>query len=245
MKEFDASHTLSGGKSELALQVHEILCGLYQCPIPYFHHIDPLSELVSSLLSHRTRNHDSGTAFKALRARFPAWDLVRDAPLAEVQEAISAVTWPEQKAPRLQAILCEITARLGNLSLEFLGSMPVTEARAWLESLPGVGPKTSAAVLLFSTLRIRALPVDSHHYRVAMRLGLISEATSEAKSHKILEDMLPAHWDAQQIYDNHEVMMFHGQRVCFWRNPDCEKCVLLHLCPTGQARVAGKLIEKE
>ncbi|RYD89159.1 MAG: Fe-S cluster assembly protein HesB, partial [Sphingobacteriales bacterium] len=79
---------------EKALLVHERLCQAYQCPIAYFHSFDPLSELVSSLLSHRTRNRDSGTAFKQLRARFPIWEEVEAAPTAEVQEAISAVTWP-------------------------------------------------------------------------------------------------------------------------------------------------------
>ena len=105
--------------NEKALLVHERLCAEYHCPIAYFHELDPLSELVSSLLSHRTRNADSGRAFKALRARFPSWDTVRDAPVADVEQAIAAVTWPEQKAPRIQAILHEITTRRGELSLDF------------------------------------------------------------------------------------------------------------------------------
>jgi HhH-GPD superfamily base excision DNA repair protein len=130
--------------------------------------------LVSSLLSHRTRNADSGKAFKALRAAYPDWAAVRDAPTADIQATISGVTWPEQKAPRIQQILRGITERRGgDLSLDFLADMPVTEARAWLEELSGVGPKTSATVLSFSTLRRPALPVDSHHHRVAQRTGLI------------------------------------------------------------------------
>src|SRR5689334_6779900 len=76
-----------------AWMVHQLLCEEYGCPIPYFHEMDPLSELVSSLLSHRTRNADSGRAFKSLRAQFPTWEEVRDAPTSEVQSAIGAVTW--------------------------------------------------------------------------------------------------------------------------------------------------------
>ena len=147
-----------------ALLVHERLCQAYKCPIPYFHELDPLSELVSSLLSHRTRNADSGRAFKALRARFKDWAAVRDAPTPEVEAMIAAVTWPGQKAPRLQQILRLITERRGELSLDFLGELGVPAARAWLQELPGVGPKTSAAVLLFSRLRQPALPVDSHQH---------------------------------------------------------------------------------
>ena len=140
-----------------ALVVHERLCAAYGCPIAFFHDLDPLSELVSSLLSHRTKNSDSGRAFRQLRARFPDWPAVRDAPTADVEAAIAPVTWPEQKAPRLQAVLRDIAERRGALdahALDFLAELPVPEARAWLESIPGIGPKTSAATLLFSRLRI-------------------------------------------------------------------------------------------
>ncbi|WP_348771434.1 Fe-S cluster assembly protein HesB [Azospirillum sp. SYSU D00513] len=201
----------------------------------YFHDLDPLSELVSSLLSHRTRNAASSKPFKALRRRWPDWAAVRDAPTAEVEEAIAGVTWPEQKAPRLQAILRRITELRGALELDFLTEMTVEEARAWLEGLPGVGPKTSAAVLSFSSLRRAALPVDSHHHRVAARTGLIPGSLPVGPSHRVLAAMLPPDWDAQQVYDNHEVMMLHGQRCCYYQDPACHRCVLLELCPTGQA----------
>ena len=229
--------------AEKALVAHERLCREYGCPIAYFHELDPLSELVSSLLSHRTRNADSGRAFRALRARYPDWAAVRDAPTPEVEAAIAGVTWPEQKAPRIQAILRTIGERVGQLgadALDFLGALPADEARAWLEALPGVGPKTSAAVLSFSRLRGVALPVDSHHHRVAVRLGLIPESVAVGPSHARLAALLPADWDAQTVYDHHEVLMLHGQRVCFWREPACTRCVVLDLCPTGQARLGER-----
>lgn len=227
-------------KTELLLVVHDRLCAVYGCPIAYFYELDPLSELVSSLLSHRTKNADSGRAFRQLREKFSSWEAVRDAATSEVESAISPCTWPEQKAPRLQNILHLISERLNTLSLDCLAEMSVTEARAWLEELPGVGPKTSAAVLCFSSLRRRALPVDSHHHRVAQRLGLIPSSLSVGPAHAVLEAQLPPDWDAQQVYDNHEVLMLHGQRVCFFHNPACARCVLLDLCPTGQERIPQK-----
>lgn len=223
-----------------ALEIHERLCREYGCPIAYFHDHDPLSELVSALLSHRTRNRDSHRAFEALRCAFSSWEAVRDAPTAEVQALIPMVTWPEQKAPRIQAVLRAVTERAGRLDLRFLGDLPVPEARAWLEALPGVGPKTSAAVLSFSDLRGAALPVDSHHHRVAQRLGLIPPRMDVGPSHAALAALLPPEWDAQEVYDDHEVLMIHGQRVCHWRDPACNACVLLDLCPTGQARTEAE-----
>ncbi|NEX61264.1 Fe-S cluster assembly protein HesB [Noviherbaspirillum sp. 17J57-3] len=223
-----------------ALEVHHRLCEVYHCPLGYFHTLEPLDELISSLLSHRTRNRDSALAFRTLREQFPDWASVRDAPVAEVQEAIAASTWPEQKAPRIQQVLRELTERGdGELTLDFLRDLPVDEARAWLQTLPGVGPKTSAAVISFSTMRGRALPVDSHHHRVAARLGLIPAGLAVGPAHRVLEAQLPAGWDAQQVYDNHQVLMRHGKDVCTWRGPQCQRCVLLDLCPHGQARMRG------
>ena len=222
-----------------ALELHRLLCAEYRCPIGYFRDLDPLSELVGSLLSHRTRNADSGAAFRELRRRFADWEAVRDAPTSEVQEALGRVTWPELKAPRLQAVLRAVTERAGRLDLGFLRGMAPDDARAWLEGLPGIGRKTSAAVLSFSVLRMRALPVDSHHHRVAQRTGLIGLEIAVGPSHAVLEALLPAEWDAQAVYDHHEVMMLHGQQCCFFRNPTCGRCVALGLCPTGQARLAA------
>lgn len=223
-----------------ALLVHERLAATYNAPIPFFSSKDPLSELVSAILSHRTRNQDSGRAYKALRAHFPTWEGVRDAPTADVEATIEGVRWPEQKAPRIQQALRAITERNGGiLTLDFLGEMSVLDARAWLEAMEGVGPKTSAATLLFSTLRMPALPVDSHHHRVAQRLGLIPANVGPGPAHKLLERQLPINWSAQQVYDNHEVLMLHGQRCCFFRNPACQRCPVLDLCPYGSTRLAA------
>lgn len=218
------------------LSVHDRLCAEYGCPIPFFHNLDPLSELVSSLLSHRTKNADSARAFKRLKAEFADWAAVRDAPTEIVEQAIATCTWPEQKAPRLQQVLRCISEQCDELAIDFLADLPVPEARAWLESLPGVGPKTSAAVLLFSRLRRPALPVDSHHHRVAIRLGLIPANAAVGPAHALLSAQLPPDWSAQQVYDNHEVLMLHGQRCCFYRQPACDRCVVLDLCPFGKGR---------
>jgi endonuclease III len=137
-------------------------------------------------------------------------------------------------APRIQQVLREITRQRGDLSLDFLAELSVVEARRWLEQLPGVGPKTSAATLLFSRLRMPALPVDSHHHRVAQRLGLIPETLDVGPSHAVLEAQLPPGLSAQQVYDNHEVLMLHGQQCCYFRSPACGRCAVYALCPTGQ-----------
>jgi len=97
----------------------------------------------------------------------------------------------------------------------------------------------AACILSFSTLRAKALPVDSHHFRVAVRLGIIEEKIGEAKANRVLENLLPPSFTAQDVYDHHQVMMRHGQKVCFHFRPNCKHCVLLELCPTGKKFLGG------
>ncbi len=70
-------------------------------------------------------------------------------------------------------------------------------------------------MLSFSLLRRPALPVDSHYHRVAARTGLIPAGMAVGPSHVVPAAQLPPEWDAPQVYDNHEVLMLHGQKCCY------------------------------
>ncbi|PPK86134.1 endonuclease-3 [Neolewinella xylanilytica] len=214
-----------------ALEIDDILCTTYGAPFVPFSTRDPLSELVNALLSHRTKNAVTRMAYGRLLEVFPDWEQVIDAPTDRLQEAIAAVTYPEVKAPRIQEALRQVKARSGRgLSLDFLADLSVQEARDWLEAIPGVGAKTSAAVLSFSRLRMPALVVDTHHLRVAQRIGLVPPKATLDKAAGMLQAYLPADWDGQRVYDSHQGFMRHGQRVCHWKGPDCAHCVVNRLC---------------
>ncbi len=231
--------TTTSDKRQLVIEVHNRLYAVYAKQIIHTFSRDAVSELVDTLLSHRTKNHNSALAYNNLLSKFGSWENVRDAPVELIEQEIKPCTWPAQKAPRLKQTLQLITGYHGALTLDFLKEMEVKTARQWLEKLPGVGPKTSAAVLAYSMIRGKALPVDSHHFRVAVRLGIIDEKIGEAKANGILESLLPANFTAEQVYDNHQVMMLHGQQVCFYHSPNCKSCVLLDICPTGQENLYG------
>lgn len=188
---------------------------------------DPMSMLVEIILSHRTRDEQTAAAYANLLHRFGSWEAVRDAPTAEVQEAIANVNWPEVKAPRLQTIMRQITEERGDLNLDFLRDLPVEEGMAWLSRFEGVGPKTVACILLFSCQK-PILPVDTHVWRVSGRLGLIGKKVTADAAHDLLQALLPR--DARAIYDFHKALLRHGQRICVYERPRCRQCVLTDLC---------------
>ena len=113
----------------------------------------------------------------------------------------------------------------GAFTLDFLAEMEVDEAKRWLTSLNGVGPKTAAIVLLFS-LGKPAFPVDTHVHRVSRRLGLIGPKTSREKAHEVLEELLPS----EIYYTFHLNLIAHGREVCKSQRPRCATCVLQEYC---------------
>lgn len=190
---------------------------------------DPLSELIYTVLSQNTSDVNSHRAFQRLRACFPAWEKLLDAPVEEIAAAIQPGGLAQVKAPRLKTILARIIEERGTLDLSFLKDKDVSSAREWLRGLPGVGAKTASIVLLFS-LGKPALPVDTHVHRVTRRLGLIGERDSAEKAHDILEALLPP----EDYYDFHINVLTHGRRVCSARKPQHEVCVVKDLCQAHQ-----------
>jgi endonuclease-3 len=184
-----------------------------------------MTELVLTILSQNTSDANSGRAFMRLLARFPTWQEVMQAPEDALADAIAVGGLANRKAPRIKAALAEVLQRRGSFDLGFLKEMPVAEAKAWLRSLPGVGPKTAACVLLFA-LGMPAMPVDTHVHRVARRLGLVPAAASAEKAHEVLEALLAP----DEIYPLHVLLIRHGRRLCRAQQPLCGRCPLASGC---------------
>ena len=208
----------------LARQVHQTLLEYYGQPT-WREPLPPVDELVSTILSQNTNDINRDRAFNSLRERFPRWELVRDAPPAAVVEAIRMAGLANQKGPRIQQVLQEITLERGSLDLDFLANLPLEEARAWLMKHKGVGPKTAAIVLQFSLGR-PAFPVDTHIYRVTGRLGLRPDKMSVEDTHTWLESLFPP----DSYYAAHLNLIRLGREVCAARRPDCSHCPLRGLC---------------
>lgn len=211
--------------AQRAAEIHRRLLAVYGRP-EWRQPLSPLDELVSTILSQNTNDRNRDVAFEALKTRFPNWEAVRDAPAEEVIEAIRPAGLANQKGPRIQAVLRQITAERGRLELDFLREYPPEEAHAWLMRFNGVGRKTAAIVLQFA-LDKAAFPVDTHIYRVSGRLGLRPANMSVEQAH----DHLAALFPPEDYGAAHLNLIRLGREVCHARKPACPCCPLLDICP--------------
>lgn len=189
---------------------------------------EPLGELILTVLSQHTSDVNAERAFDALRAAFPTWDDVVRAPAVAVADAIRSGGLANTKAPRIQAILRAVHEREGRYDLSWLRDASDEDARAYLTSLPGVGPKTAAVVLSFALGR-DTIPVDTHVHRVSKRLGLVPSTASAERSDRLLHELVPDGLRTQL----HVALIRLGREICRAPIPRCRECPLKDLCPTA------------
>ena len=215
--------------------IRDRLRRIYGVPLakPHGH---PIAELILTVLSQSTNDRNRDVAYLGLRERFPSWEEVRDAPVDELEAAIRPGGISKVKSARIKSILRAIgdTAPAHGadpddpLSLDWLPSLSVPEAQAYLVSLPGVGRKTAACVLLFA-LGMRDVPVDTHVSRVGTRLGLFRPKAPFEELHDTMLEITPP----GEELELHLNLLRHGRRTCYARGPDCAGCALNRMCPSA------------
>jgi len=216
-----------------ALMIHQKLIDHFGYP-EWRTPLLPLDELVSTILSQNTNDANRDRAFNALKARFPTWEEVRDTDPAGVVEAIRPAGLANQKGPRIQNVLRQITDQRGELSLDFLYDLSAEEGRQWLLQFKGVGPKTAAIVLQFS-LGKPAFPVDTHIHRVSGRIGLRPQNMNAEQAHEYLSALFPP----DSYYAAHLNLIRLGREICQARRPLCENCPLTTMCDYFQANITN------
>ena len=193
--------------------------------------MDPVSQLIKAVIGARTYDEVAWAAFIRLQQAYPDWRALGEAAPEAVEQVIDPVTFAEQKAWQLPALVRMILSRRGSLDLDFLEAERVDDAMAWLQVLNGVGVKSAAATLNFSRLNMRAMVVDVHVCRVARRLGLVAPGGDEAGTYRALMEQAPADWEAEDFHELHWLMKPHGQSICTHFEPACSLCALRDACP--------------
>lgn len=210
--------------AERALDAHDRLLEFYGYP-EWRNPLPALDELISTILSQNTNDTNRDRGFNALKEHFPSWEAVRDTDVEQVIEAIRPAGLANQKGPRIQNVLRQITDLRGGLDISFLEEYSPQEAAEWLVQFKGVGPKTAAIVLQFS-LGLPAFPVDTHVYRITGRLGLRPEKMNADKAHPHMESLLPP----ETYYPAHLNIIRLGREICHARKPNCSACPLQDIC---------------
>ena len=200
--------------------------------------LDPVHELVFTILSQHTSDINSARAFGFLMDQFGSLESVAQGDVAQIEKAISPGGLAKVKAPRIKMVLTRILELNGSLDLSFLREMPLEEAKAWLRDLPGIGPKSAGIILNFS-LGMPAMAIDTHIYRVCQRLRFIGPKVSVDKAHEIMESKVPP----EQVFQFHIAIINHGRRVCKAQRPLCAECVVAEGCPSRNKMIKAASIK--
>jgi endonuclease III len=196
-------------------------------------HGDGLAELILTVLSQSTNDRNRDVAYFELRERFGTWEDVRDAPVDLVEQAIRRGGISKVKSARIKAILAAVTdtgPEPGTLTIDWVAEGSVPAAQEYLCSLPGVGRKTAACVLLFA-YGMPDVPVDTHVSRVGSRLGLFRPKAPFEELHDTMLALTPR----GQEWELHLNLLRHGRRTCHSQRPECRACALRRMCPSADA----------
>jgi endonuclease-3 len=174
--------------------------------------------LVAVILSAQCTDKRINQVTPDLFRRYPDAKAMAQAESEDVLEYISSVSYPNAKAAHLVAMARALVAQHG-------GEVPSDMNQ--LLDLPGVGRKT-ANVVQSVAFGKATLAVDTHVYRVAHRLGLVSK---RANTPYKVEQELVKHIPEADIPDAHHWLLLHGRYVCTSRKPHCERCDFADICP--------------
>ena len=186
---------------------------------------NPLDSLIHTLLSQNTTAGNCERAYTQLRQRLRTWEAVWEAPLKDLMAAIRTGGLANIKAVHIKALLEEIWREQGHFDLSFLRDVSDEEVRAYLGRFKGVGPKTTACVMLFGLGRA-AFPVDTHVFRICRRLGLLNGQPTPEKAEAFLAPRLRT----RDCHAFHLHLVEHGREVCTAHHPACDRCPLADLC---------------
>lgn len=234
---------LPAGRATDLHSIHEHLTGHFG-KIRVVDRPDPVSQLVGSCIDTKTYDWRSWDAFDRLVKRYPSWDAIADAPVADIEAMLEGVAFPEKKASGLRQVLCSVRDHFGQINLDFLASHDVDQALDCLGKIHGVDLENASAILNFSTLRMRTFVVDAHVLRVLQRFGFVgAKADSKATRDHVLaaadglsaDDLFELHWQIKNL----------GQTTCTHTKAICMSCPISEICQRGPGNLTALKVFSE
>ena len=202
---------------------------------------DPLSQLIFAVISEDTSPSAGLAVFNRLKATYPRWSDLRDAPPAKVERFLVGIVGAKRKAEALPLIIAAIEAERGVIELDFLARLGTDAATRWLEKLPGVTSTTAAAVLSFSDLRRPVVSIGRDAARSVRRLGLAPPSSPLSAVPRHQAERAPSDWRAEEFADLGRGLARIARSNCTEGPTDCGGCILKDLCPSADRREAKLL----
>ncbi len=187
--------------------------------------LDPLSNLILTILSQNTNDKNRDRAYQQLRAKFSNWEEVMKANVSSIASAIRPGGLANQKSQRLKNILKWINQEYGSLNLDGLCQANPDNTINKFTQLKGIGVKTISVVLMFSC-GTDIFPVDTHVFRICRRVGFVSEKTTAEKTFWHMRHIVPKN----KSFSLHMNFLKLGRTICLARQPKCAICPIKQLC---------------
>ena len=178
---------------------------------------EPFFALISTVMSHRTRDDVTYPAAKKLFERFSTPEEMVEANVEDIEELIRDVGFYRVKAGRINEI-----SRI--LLEDYNGKVP--DDMETLLKLPGVGRKTANCVIENELIKEDDLAVDTHVHRISNRLGLVVTKNPEETEMELKKLLPQKYWRHVNI-----LLVKFGQNVCRPISPRCGICILNDICP--------------
>ncbi len=197
---------------------------------PQFQRREPLHELILTILSQNTSDHNRDMAFRRFKAEFPTWEDAASASADKIEASIRSGGLAKQKSLRIKEILNWVNEQSGEYSLDWLKDFPWETAMVKLISINGVGIKTAAVVMCFG-FNAPVFPVDVHIHRICRRLNLAPNNGTPEKTHWYMQPLIPqGRW--KELHLN---MLKLGRQFCRPASPLCIQCPISNICPSSSA----------
>ncbi|MEM3570963.1 MAG: endonuclease III [Candidatus Bathyarchaeia archaeon] len=187
--------------------------------------IDPFKVLISTILSHRTRDENTKKATENLFLAYKDAPSLAKANIKEIRKLIKPAGFYKVKSKRIKEI-SKIIAE------NFNGKVP--DSLEKLLSLPGIGRKTANCVLVYAFNK-PAIPVDTHVHRISNRIGLI-HTKNHLETELELEKIIPKkYW-----LKINKLLVSFGQTICKPISPKCYECSIKNFCEFYKANLVYK-----
>ncbi len=221
-------------KAQLLNDVHTLLKKRYKLE-PRAERLSVLESIIYGICHEGTTREQAEQALSRFREQFFDWNEVRVSSIEEIQDVLAGQDDAEERANRLRRFLRQLFEKTYDFTLDSLAKKPLKDSVGHLKEYDAMESDYVLATVIQQGLGGHALPVDVPIRRGLARLGVVKETDDphEVRSH--MERAVPKNRGTEFV----DLMEELTHDTCVAGPPDCPRCELRKICPTGQVRLVS------